>query len=191
MVESLLLIKNKLRIVKIVIGSLTIILLLNYKFSHTKNITQILHTTQTQSINKEDDKNEVKENVLTATTESKEIIKTEENTINWIDIEVTFYTNNRQSCGNSRGISANGTNLLKYTLNEGNSDYYIPIATPSDIPFGTKLYVEGLGNCISVDRGSAIKWKNGKMIIDVFIPNTSERELNKLGRKITRGYIIK
>ena len=176
----------KLRLIKFtLIFSIIILFLINCKttftYTQNKNITK-----QTQ-IEKEDDKNG---NVLTATISNGNITKTEE-TINWIDIEVTFYTNNKQSCGNSKGISANGTNLLKYTLNRGNTDYYIPIAAPKNIPFGTRLYVENLGNCIVVDRGSAIKWKNDKMIIDVFIPNTTEKHLNQLGRKITKGYIVK
>lgn len=145
-------------------------------------------TNQTQT-RKEDDKNEVKTNVLTATIPERTIVKAEEK--QWIDIEVTYYTNNYESCGNSMGISKNGTNLLKYTLNRGNDNYYIPIAAPYNIPFGTKLYVEGVGNCIVLDRGSAIKWEGNKMIIDVFIPNTTERHLNQLGRKPTKGYILK
>lgn len=111
--------------------------------------------------------------------------------VKWIDIKVTYYSNTVQSCSNTRAISADGTNLNKYSLNRGSSDYLIPIACPKDIKMGTKIFVKGLGMCVVKDRGSAVVWQNGRMIIDVFIPNVTDKEMMDMGTWNTKGYIVK
>ena len=119
-------------------------------------------------------------------------IAKEEASKNWINIEVTYYTNSVENCGNTKAVSANGTNLIDYTISRGGNDkpYYIPIACPRDIPFGTIIKISGLGDCICVDRGGMIKWNKDIMKIDVFTINATQQELLSKGKWLTKGYII-
>ena len=109
----------------------------------------------------------------------------------WFDIKVSYYSNTVQSCSNTRAISADGTNLNKYSLNRGSSDYLIPIAAPKSIPMGTHIFVQNLGMCVVKDRGNAVVWQNGRAVIDVFIPNVTDKEMMNMGIWNTKGYIVK
>lgn len=101
----------------------------------------------------------------------------------WIPVRLSFYTNSYENCAKTNAISASGINLSR------GGNY---IATPKNIPFGTKLYIEGLGKVYEVvDRGGAIVWKNGVMHIDVFVPNASQEELMGMGVKYSKAKIIK
>jgi len=98
----------------------------------------------------------------------------------WFNVEISFYTNSENNCSSTAAITASGAHANSET-----------IATPSNIPFGTGIYIEGLGNKIVQDRGGAIKNEgNGVMKIDVFVPNASERELLNMGIVRTRARII-
>lgn len=59
---------------------------------------------------------------------------------------VTGYDTCARCCGNTNGITASGT-----TATVGRT-----CAAPKDIPFGTVLWIEGIGERVVEDRGSAV-----------------------------------
>lgn len=67
------------------------------------------------------------------------------------EYEITGYDICVSCCGNTRGITASGT-----TATVGRT-----CAAPKDIPFGTRLWIEGIGERVVEDRGGAV---NGKKI---------------------------
>lgn len=81
--------------------------------------------------------------------------------------EATAYTDNRKSQGKWLGQTATG---VKPRVG-------IIAVDPNVIPLGTKLYVEGYGNCIAGDTGGAIKGNR----VDLFL--NSESECKAYGRK--------
>lgn len=99
----------------------------------------------------------------------------------WINVIVSYYTNNISDCNKIDGIGANNVKLSR-----GN------IAMPKEYPFGTKLYLESMGVYINQDIGGAIKRINNNTIkIDMYIPDASEEYIRKLGIKKVRGKVIK
>lgn len=64
---------------------------------------------------------------------------------------ITGYCTCSQCCGKSDGVTASGT-----TATVGRT-----CAAPKDIPFGTRLWIEGIGERVVEDRGGAV---NGKKI---------------------------
>jgi 3D (Asp-Asp-Asp) domain-containing protein len=84
---------------------------------------------------------------------------------------ITYYTNGYESTqkkagDNGYGITASGT---KATAGR-------TIAAPESIPFGTKVYIEGIGTRVVEDRGGAIA--DGH--IDVFVNDVNTaRNLGK------------
>ena len=71
--------------------------------------------------------------------------------------EVSMYTSRKQETDNSPCISADGTNICKVKYN---------VCASNAFPLGTKLYVEGLGECIVKDRmnrryKNAVDWYAG------------------------------
>ena len=97
-----------------------------------------------------------------------------------INLRVSFYTVSYQETGKIDGITASGKRIQ-----EGH------IAMPKDIPFGTRVYIEGLGEYTCEDRGGAITYTNdGTMKVDVYIPNATQKQLMNLGVVYTKGYII-
>ncbi|KGR77581.1 G5 and 3D domain-containing protein [Ureibacillus sinduriensis] len=88
-------------------------------------------------------------------------------------VTATAYTANCSGCS---GVTATGLAL---------SDGMKVIAVdPSVIPLGTKVWVEGYGNAIAADKGSAIKGNK----IDVFVG--SDAQANSWGRKKVRIKIL-
>lgn len=101
----------------------------------------------------------------------------------WI-FEISFYDNCYSCTQNGNGQTASG----EYTQ-EG-----VTIAMPSDIPFGTKVYIEGLGWRTAQDVGGFIQYTtdnegNRVMRVDVYV-GSHERAL-ELGRYYANGYIIR
>lgn len=98
----------------------------------------------------------------------------------WHKVKVTFYTNSVADCGNTRGIGASG---LK--LNRGHA------AMPKSIPFGTKMYIEGIGIVENQDTGSAVKiLPDGTLLVDIYIPNANRKDLLKMGTIYTKGKFL-
>lgn len=63
--------------------------------------------------------------------------------------KITGYDTCARCCGNTRGITASGT-----TATVGRT-----CAAPKDIPFGARLWIEGIGERVVEDRGGAVHGK--------------------------------
>lgn len=94
--------------------------------------------------------------------------------------EVTFYTAGVESTGKTRNHPDYGKTASGTYVKEGRT-----IACPKNIPFGTKLYIEGFGERICEDRGGAIK--AGKL--DVYVDSLIKAK--KLGRQKLKVTFIK
>lgn len=127
--------------------------------SSTIKIGQVLEikseNTKEVSSQKEQSKKTTK-----VTKEVKEPAK-EESEGKTLTVTATAYTADCEGCS---GITYNGTDLNK------NPDAKVIAVDPNVIPIGSKVHVEGYGDAIAADIGSAIKGKR----IDVFIPNLSK-----------------
>ncbi|HWK22918.1 MAG TPA: ubiquitin-like domain-containing protein [Ureibacillus sp.] len=88
-------------------------------------------------------------------------------------VTATAYT---ASCSGCSGVTATGL-----TLKDGMK---VIAVDPSVIPLGTKVWVEGYGNAIAADKGSAIKGNK----IDVFIG--SQQQADSWGRKKVRVKVL-
>lgn len=88
---------------------------------------------------------------------------------------ITAYCPCVKCCGKNDGITASGEKAI-----EG-----ITIATDSSIPFGTKIYINGVGERIVQDRGGAIK--NNR--IDLYFD--SHQEALNFGRQTKEVTIMK
>lgn len=116
-----------------------------------------------------------------------------EKSVQIIPIILSFYTNSLEDCSSTAGISASGKNLVQASRENSSITY---VAAPKNIPFGTRINVNGLGTCEVVDRGSAIKWvytKDGTrcLRLDVFVYKATKKQLLDRGVIKTNGYILK
>lgn len=96
-----------------------------------------------------------------------------------VKLRISYYTVSMQETGKTDGICASGVKI-----------YNGSIAAPSNIPFKTKISIPGMGVYTVEDRGGAIGYEGDVMKIDVYVPNASQSQLNKLGVKYTIGYIL-
>ena len=88
---------------------------------------------------------------------------------------ITAYCHCAKCCGKSNGITASGVKAV-----EG-----VTIAADTKVlPFGTKVYIEGIGERIVQDRGGAIKGNR----IDIYF-NTHEKAL-QYGRQTKEVTIL-
>lgn len=119
----------------------------------------------------------------------KTVILSTGKVIKKINIRISHYTNSYADCLKTDGISASGKHLP--TLSRGGVQ---PIAAPKSVPFGTKMYIEGVGHVQVEDRGGAIKYTtiNGEeyMKVDLFVPNVTAKQISDMGIILTTGYII-
>lgn len=88
---------------------------------------------------------------------------------------VTAYCPCVKCCGKSNGITASGIKAV-----EG-----VTVAMNKSIPFGTKVYIDGVGERIVQDRGGAIKGNR----IDLYFD--SHQEALNFGRQTKEVTIIK
>ena len=93
--------------------------------------------------------------------------------------EITAYTAGYESCGKhpsdpAYGITANGNKVKKGII----------AADTNVLPFGTKVYIEGLGVFTVDDTGSAIKGNK----IDVYMDNVDDAI--KFGRQHRKVVIL-
>lgn len=88
---------------------------------------------------------------------------------------ITAYCSCVKCCGKSNGITASGIKAV-----EG-----VTVAMNKSIPFGTKVYIDGVGERIVQDRGGAI---NGNRI-DLYFD--SHQEALNFGRQIKEVTIMK
>lgn len=106
-----------------------------------------------------------------------------ENKKQYWKFEVSYYCGCYYCTQNGNLITASG----EYAQ-EG-----VTIALPQDIPFGSKVHIDDVGDFIVQDRGGYIEYtydEEGNLImrVDVYIEN-HDRAL-QLGRHIKSGYII-
>ena len=88
---------------------------------------------------------------------------------------ITAYCPCVKCCGKTDGITASGEKAVQG----------VTVATDNSIPFGTKIYIESLGERIVQDRGVAIKGNR----IDLYF-DSHEEALN-FGRQTKLVTIIK
>ena len=77
-----------------------------------------------------------------------------------------------QCCGKNDGITASGVKAI-----EG-----VTVAMNKSIPFGTKIYIDGVGERIVQDRGEAIK---GNRIDLYFSDHQSALNFGRQTKKVT------
>ena len=89
-------------------------------------------------------------------------------------INASAYTAAADECGKSNGITSSGLKVEeKRTL-----------ACPPSLPFGAKIYIEGVGERRCEDRGGAIKGNH----IDIYMP--TKTEAFAFGRQTLEAYVI-
>ena len=112
-----------------------------------------------------------------AVKKQKQVTVSRNNNESYVNYEgyfdVTFYTAGYESTGKNAGDSGYGVTASGTIVKQGRT-----AACPKNIPFGTKLYIEGYGYRICEDRGSAI---NNSHKLDVYVDSLSEAK--KLGRQ--------
>lgn len=80
---------------------------------------------------------------------------------------ITAYCHCSKCCGKTNGITASGVKAVQG----------VTVAMSKDIPFGTKIYIDGIGERIVQDRGGAIKGNR----IDLYFD--SHQEALNFGRQ--------
>ncbi len=88
---------------------------------------------------------------------------------------ITAYCHCAKCCGKTDGITASGEKAI-----EG-----ITVAMDKSMPFGTKIYIDGVGERIAQDRGGAIKGNR----IDLYFD--SHQEALNFGRQTKEVTIMK
>lgn len=88
-------------------------------------------------------------------------------------MEVTAYSVTYEDCGKIDGITASGDEI-----HEG------VVASDPSIPFGTRLWIEGIGEVVVKDRGGAIHGD----ILDLYISDPKEAE--KFGRQKRKVFFL-
>lgn len=97
--------------------------------------------------------------------------------------EVSFYDSCYDCTQNGNGQTASGE-----FAKEG-----ITIATPKDVPFGSKVHIEGTGDYIVQDRGGYIEYtydSEGNLVMRVDVYVDSHSKALELGRYYAEGYVI-
>ena len=89
-------------------------------------------------------------------------------------MNATAYDDSPQSQGKWVGRTATGVKPRRGVV----------AVDPKVIPLGTKLYVEGYGECVAADTGGAIKGNR----IDLFFP--TRQEVRNFGRRKVKVYIL-
>lgn len=85
---------------------------------------------------------------------------------NWMHFTLTAYTNGPESTGKNPGDKGYGITASGKRTKEGRTI----AADPKVLPLGTRVYIDGIGERIVEDTGSAIK----KNKIDVYIEDLQE-----------------
>jgi 3D (Asp-Asp-Asp) domain-containing protein len=88
-------------------------------------------------------------------------------------MEITAYSVTYEDCGKIDGITSSGEEI-----------YEGVVASDPEIPFGTRLWIEGIGEVVVKDRGGAIHGD----LLDLYIPNPEEAK--KFGRQKRRVYFL-
>jgi len=94
-------------------------------------------------------------------------------------MEVTAYTAGYESTGKTPNDPSYGITASGVPVEEG-----VTVACPKSIPFGTKIFIEGVGERVCQDRGGAITEGH----VDVYMPD--KEQALKFGRQHLRVYIV-
>ena len=89
-------------------------------------------------------------------------------------VNASAYTAAADECGKSNGITSSGL------LVEENRT----LACPPSFPFGTKIYIDGIGERRCEDRGGAIKGNH----VDIYMQTKSEAFA--FGRRTLEAYVV-
>lgn len=118
----------------------------------------------------------------TSSDNSKEVYEQ----YNYENFHISFYTS----------LSNENTNSGTGTDDRGKPLVYGDVAD-NFLPYGTKIYLKGLGTFTVRDVGSPVYFTN-EYTLDVFIPREAGEtnqeyynRVNNMGRQIVKGYIIK
>lgn len=142
-------------------------------------IEELKNTNNTYKVAEEvrnDEKNEVElhiKQVALVNKKENQIIKEQVIQEEWLKFEITAYTNGRESTGKVKGDKNYAKTASGKITKEGRT-------VSADIklfPFGTVLYIDGVGERVVEDTGSAIKGYK----LDLFIEDL--KEAKKFGRK--------
>lgn len=74
--------------------------------------------------------------------------------------KITYYCACKQCCDKDNGITASGVKVQ-----EG-----VTVAADTSLPFGTKIYIQGIGWRTVQDRGGSIKGNR----LDIYIPSHND-----------------
>jgi len=85
------------------------------------------------------------------------------------------YTASADECGNSKGITASGKKV-----EEG-----VTLACPPEYKFGTRIYIQGIGERVCWDRGGFIKGNK----FDIYF--TNKKDANSFGRRNLKFNVTK
>ena len=96
---------------------------------------------------------------LTSAQSNLEVLK--QNKVDYIGkYKITYYCACEQCCGKTDGITASGVKVK-----EG-----VTVAADTSLPFGTKLYIQGIGWRTVQDRGGSIKGNR----LDIYISSHND-----------------
>lgn len=104
--------------------------------------------------------------------------------IEYWTFEVSYYCGCWSCTQNGDLTTASGTTATQYRT----------IAAPQDVPFGSEIYIEGLGTFICEDRGGYIEYtydEYGNLVMRVDVYLQDHNECYERGRHYSDGYIIK
>lgn len=128
----------------------------------------------------------ITEEVIEEVAVAKMIVEEEyiEDSKEYWTFEVSYYCGCWDCTQNGNNITASGTYAT-----QGRT-----IALPADIPFGTEVYIEGVGYFINEDTGGFIQYTyddNGILVMRVDVYLEDHNECYERGRHYSNGYIIR
>lgn len=142
-----------------------------------EELKKINNTYKTAEAVKDDEKNEMKLHIeQIAVVNRKDKVKKElvtKKESKWLKFEITAYTNGKESTGKVKGDKNYGRTASGKITKEGRT----VSADTKLFPFGTVLYIDGVGERIVEDTGSAIKGYK----LDLFIEDL--QDAREFGRK--------
>lgn len=89
-------------------------------------------------------------------------------------VNASAYTAASDECGKSDGVTSSGLQVAEYRT----------LACPPSFPFGTKIYIEGVGERRCEDRGGSIKGNH----VDIYMK--TKGEAFAFGRKNLEAYVV-
>lgn len=91
------------------------------------------------------------------------------------EFKIVYYCACEQCCGKTNGVTASGVKA---------QDGITIAADTSILPFGTKVYIEGVGERVVQDRGGAIKGN----VVDVYV--FSHDRIPSVGTHISNVWVV-